>query len=98
MEEVTWTCRALGISKDDLFDPACVDFAPCWTVGFNSRFFPMDALSTTDRDREDHAFKIGEAVIRWRDENASGQMVVMGSGEVMCSDETDAHLLFLAFR
>jgi hypothetical protein len=90
------TCRALGISKDGLFNPSIVPFAPCWTVCFNSRFRSFS--SDEEYENTDPSAITYKRVLEWRDEHASGVMVVMGSGEVLCEDETDATLLLLAFR
>ena len=91
---MTWKCRAISVTEGDLFDPSIVPFSPTWTVGFNSRFFAMDP----ENEVQDDAFKTGEAVIAWKEQNASQRMEVYGSGEVICENETDAMMLFLAFR
>jgi hypothetical protein len=93
---MTWECRALGISKDGLFDPSCVPFAPAWTVGFSARFFSF--TNDAPYGANDPSTITYKAVEAWRDANAGARMEVLGSGEVICEDETDANLLFLAFR
>jgi hypothetical protein len=87
-----WKCRALRLVKDNLFDPDCVPFNPSWTVGFNSGF-PSEPITVDGCT----AYETGVAVRVWVEEHAN-QRVVVGNGEVICEDETDATLLYVAFR
>lgn len=88
-------CHAIGVWKDDLVDPSSVPFNPSWSIIFNSAFGDLNFKRYSDDKGE---FETSQRVKKWAIDNAAKRVLVYRGGEVICEDETDANLLFLAFR